>query len=387
MKLKLLTLALATPLMANAQAQFAKSDALQWGLVLDVGAASRELALGARPQGAHLGGLELGVAGNLGEHFAGRATLAAHSHSHDGKKKVESELEEAWIETRSLPAGLQLRGGRMLAQLGYLNEQHPHADDFSERPLLYRSFLGGHYFDNGLRLSWTAPTALYWRSGIELLSGRELNPDAGSEHNGARPSIAAWAANTKLGGDIGRSQSWQLGLSYLRNKAPGSGAHEHEHEEAHEEEEGHDHAHGARYQGRHLWIVDGVWKWSPGGNNGAQQLRLSGELAQVSRLNEFAGSGDKHRSAYLAAVWRFSPQWETGLRVDSLSLREPHGDHFHPAKLREQTLMLAWKPSHAQSLRLQYSRQDDRGGFDAAAKRSVQLQYIVSFGAHGAHSF
>ena len=73
-----------------------------------------------------------------------RATLAAHS---DGNR-IESELEEAWVETRSLPAGLQLRGGRMLAALGYLNEQHPHADDFVERPLMYRAFFGGHWNDD-----------------------------------------------------------------------------------------------------------------------------------------------------------------------------------------------------------------------------------------------
>ena len=73
----------------------------------------------------------------------------------------EVELEEAWAQTRTLPAGFQVRAGRFSSQLGYLNEQHPHTDDFIERPLLYRAFLGGHYFDDGVRVNWTAPTDLY----------------------------------------------------------------------------------------------------------------------------------------------------------------------------------------------------------------------------------
>jgi hypothetical protein len=65
----------------------------------------------------------------------------------------------------------------------------------------------------------------------------------------------------------------------------------------------------------------------------------------------------------------------------------PHGDHFHTGLLREHSLMLAWKPSHMQSLRLQYTTQRDAVEFDDAAKRSVQLQYVLAFGAHGAHAY
>ena len=65
----------------------------------------------------------------------------------------------------------------------------------------------------------------------------------------------------------------------------------------------------------------------------------------------------------------------------------PHEDHFDSALLRERSLMLAWKPSHMQSLRLQYTTQRDAVGFENPAKRSVQLQYVLAFGAHGAHAY
>jgi hypothetical protein len=55
--------------------------------------------------------------------------------------------------------------------------------------------------------------------------------------------------------------------------------------------------------------------------------------------------------------------------------------------LREQALMLAWKPTHMQSLRLQVSRQRDAVEFESPSSRTVQLQYVLAFGAHGAHAF
>jgi hypothetical protein len=86
-------------------------------------------------------------------------------------------------------------------------------------------------------------------------------------------------------------------------------------------------------------------------------------------------------------VWRFHPQWETGVRADWLRVRVPHEDHFDSARLREHALMLAWKPGHLQSLRLQLSGQRDAVGFEAPARRTVQLQYVLAFGAHGAHAY
>lgn len=103
-------------------------------------------------------------------------------------------------------------------------------------------------------------------------------------------------------------------------------------------------------------------------------------------LNRFARSGDKHVADYLSVVWRFAPAWEVGGRVDALSVRIPHEDHFHNGKLREASLMLAYKPTHAQTLRVQATRQQNRAGFDTAGN-ALQLHYVLSFGAHAAHSF
>lgn len=362
--------------LAAAQAPLA---AWQAGAVIDVSAASRALALGQRDKGLGLGHSDLSLFGPLGGHLQAHATAAIHTH----ERKLDAEIEEAWLQTRTLPAGLQVRAGRFASQIGYLNEQHPHADDFVERPLLYRAFLGGHWNDDGLRLNWTAPTDLYLRLGAEVFRGRRLVEEAASAR---RPGAAVLSA--RMGGDLGPSHSWQGGLSFLHNRREAAleVAHEEDEGGGHEEGHAHTHAHGAAFSGKRMWLGEVAWKWAPDGNNNRQQLRVVYEHALVRGLNRFAGSADRHRAQYLSVVWRWAPAWEAGVRGDLLRVRMPHEDHFHDGRLREAALMLAYKPTHAQVLRLQLTQQRNRGGFDAAT-HAVQLQYVLSFGAHAAHSF
>ncbi|PHV13452.1 hypothetical protein CSQ89_00735 [Chitinimonas sp. BJB300] len=351
---------------------------LDISLTLDGGFSSRDIVLGGRERGFALGHTELGASGNIDNRFRGQAAVALHRH----EGKTELEVEEAYIETLGLPAGLQIRGGRFLAQIGYLNSQHVHADDFRERPLLYRAFLGQHYFDDGMRLNWVAPSDFLVQLGAEAFSGKTLN-----HTNSTRERIGTYTLNARLGGDLGRSQSWQFGLSWLRNQLQGEmkGTHDHHHDHA-EGVAGEAHTHGASYTGRNLYLVDGVWKWAPDGNNRERQLRVSGEYARVTGLNKFASSADVHNAAYLSLVYRWHPQWEAGIRADALKVREPHDDHFHAGQLEERSVMLAYKPSHFSTLRLQLTQQQDRGGF-AQASNTISLNYVMSLGAHGAHGF
>ncbi|MGV3740749.1 MAG: hypothetical protein ACO1NO_00380 [Burkholderiaceae bacterium] len=365
--------------MTAAAAMSAQAQERGWevGAVLDAAHTSRSLALGQRDQGLALGHSDLIARGPLGRHFS--AQLGAAAHQADGK--LEFDMEETWVQTRSLPGGFQARAGRFSSQIGYLNEQHPHADDFVERPLLYRAFLGGHWFDDGLRLNWTAPTPLYLTLGAEVFRGRQLIEEAASSRN-----PGAMTFSMKVGNDIGTSHSWQLGASYLHNRREAALEEEHgEHEDEHGEE--HDHAHGATFSGKRMYMLDAAWKWAPDGNNRQEQLKLIGEYARVTDPNRYADSSDYHEALSLSAVWRFAQEWEVGARTDWLKAKMPHEDHFDDARLREHALMLAWKPTHMQVLRLQFTTQAHAEGFEDRSAKTVQLQYILNFGAHSAHSF
>ena len=370
-------LALLVPTTPWAQTRYAGMPSFEMGAVLNGIYQTREQALGHREKGFGLGHSDISAEARLTPWLQGRFTGVAHSDHH----KIDTEVEEAYLEAPGLPGGLQIRAGRFLSQLGYLNERHPHHDDFVDRPLLHRAFLSGHYFDNGLRLNWVAPTATYWRSGIELLNGRQLPASASTR------SFGAYTLSTRLGGDIGAAHSWQAGLSTLRHRAGASGeAPEHEIVSGSEAEALH--SHGARFFGRRMDVVEAIWNWSPGRNKRAQQLRISAELARIGSLSDDAAPGDRHQAWYLSAVYRFATQWESGIRLDSL--RALTHDHetgtFKPVRLLEHSLSVAWKPTHASTLRVQWTRQRDRGGF-AEAANALFLQYVINIGAHGAHAF
>lgn len=367
------TLTLLSLLAASLPAQ-AQSKNWEFGAVLDITHSTRPLAAGMRDQGLQLGHSDLTASGPLGPWLRGH--VGAMFASHEGR--LEKGFEAVYVETTALPSflpqGLQLRAGRFASQIGYLNQQHLHADDFSERPLLYRSFFGHHWNDDGVRLNLVLPTAIYWMVGAEAFRGKQLVEEIANAER--KPGVATLV--TKLGADLNRAHSWQLGLSHIHNRR--EAAIEDEHAD-------HDHAHGAAFSGRKTWMVDATWKWAPDGNNREQQVRVTVEAARISDLNRYASSQDKHEATAISAVWRFNPSWEVGMRGDWLRVSQPHGDHFHRGRLREQSLMLAWKPSHLQTLRLQFSRQHDAVELENPSKRSVYLQYVLAFGAHGAHGY
>ena len=227
--------------------------------------------------------------------------------------------------------------------------------------------------DDGLRLNWTAPTDMYLMLGIEGFHGKRFIADVVNIPG----QVGMTTLVAKMGDDLSRSQSWQLGLSHIRNEREAL-------VEEHVEGEAHAHAHGAQYTGGKTWMMDATWKWAPNGNNRDQQVRVTFETAWVYAHNSDA-AGDMHHAHALALAWRLNPNWEVGARTDWLRVNAPDDE----SRLCEYALMLAWKPSHMQTLRVQYTTQRGATGdaFLNASKDSVQLQYVLSFGAHGAHSF
>ena len=156
--------------------------------------------------GFSLGESEVNLNANIDSRYYGNLTLGLH----DDDGSAELEIEEAWIQTTDLPSGLTVLGGRFFSATGYLNNFHSHTDDFVDRPLPYQAFFGGRYSVDGLRASWIAPTPLLIELGAEANWGDSFP----TTQNGTR-SPGAWTLFAKIGGDIGDSQSWQVGVSAL----------------------------------------------------------------------------------------------------------------------------------------------------------------------------
>jgi hypothetical protein len=309
--------------------------------------------LGPGSPGLSLGESEMNLNANIDSRFYGNLTLALE----DEDGETEMGLEEAWIQTTGLSNGLTLRGGRYFSGIGYLNAFHLHADDFADRPLPYQAFLGGQYGPDGVQLRWIAPSKLFLEFGAELDWGSSF-PSTG----GSGSSNDAWAAFAKVGGDVGVSHSWQVGISYL----------------------------SADVIDRDLIGLDFVWKWAPDGNSTVRNFKIQGEYFARDETGTFASlpyDGDQD-GWYLQGIWQFRQGWRVGYRHDEVDAA--NGPLFAGTMLEDpgrgssrDSLMLDWSPSEFSRLRLQFV--EDR--VLPVSDSQFLLQYLMSLGAHGGHQF
>lgn len=352
---------------------------------------------GLHDEGWSFGHNEFTVSTEIGGFVEGRFSGVMHQH----EEQPEFELEELWLQSLGLGQGVTLKGGRFFSAIGYLNDVHPHAWDFVDAPLVYRGMLGGQYNDNGLQAAWIAPTDIYLRLGAEAFGGNEFPFD----FDGG--GIGSWSLFADIGGDINDSHSWQFGLSHLRGESSerfGGHGHGHggeldEHQEvAHSAE-----VHLPAFSGdSSIYIVDLVYKWAPQGNYKERFFKLQMEYMlrrEDGRIDLFDDDAAAESSAYegrqqggyIQGSYRFLPHWQGSLRYDWLTsanrasdseiLREAglHSGH-DPWRLGG---AIAWVPNEYTTLRLQYNH-------DRSLPRSdhqLLLQFIYSFGAHGAHQF
>ncbi len=329
---------------------------------------------GPLPEGLSLGEIEIDISANVDDKFT--AWLTVPIVIEDGETVVE--VEEAWIETLALPAGLSLRVGRYFSNIGYLNDKHSHAWDFVDQPLSYQAFLGNQYIDDGAQLRWLAPTDMYLELGGEINRG-DRYPSAGAGSSG----YGSYTLHARSGGDIGFSHSWQAGLSYLQSDAI-------ERVSGGEDE-------ALLFTGQsELMIAELVWKWAPNGNNKQRNLKLQAEYLWRNEVGTYRLPDGRQlpydsdqQGWYVQAVFQPIPRWRLGLRYDRLSSDEP-GDAFRDTSLSpaandpwRYSLMADWSNSEFSRLRLQYTN-DQAGQED---DKQWGLQYIFSIGAHGAHSF
>ena len=315
------------------------------------------------PNGFSLGETELTLSSNIDDKLYGQVTLAIGSE--DGQDELG--IEEAYIETTTLPAGLNLRAGRFFSNIGYLNSHHAHTDSFFDRPLAYQAFLGNQYGDDGVRLSWVAPTSLFLEIGAEAFRGNSF-PSAGAQHGG----LGTRTLFAHLGGAAGAENEWLAGVSALRTRAEGA-------------EDG--------FSGKGtLYITDGTWKWAPQGNFKDGGFTLRGEYFLDDRDGDFIDPNDplitslwngQRRGVYLEGVYRLSRSWDIGYRYDRLWADEqgPYASTFDPWR---HSAELTWRNSEFSLVRLQLSH--DKPNADDS-DNAVTLQYQTSLGAHGAHKF
>lgn len=174
----------------------------------------------------------VGAAGNHG----GRATPALEMHESEvgfqevidpyaradfflsfGEQGVN--LEEGYITFTSLPAGLQLKAGKMRAAFGKVNTLHNHTLPWTDRPLVTQNLVAGEdgINDAGLSLSriLPSPEGLFLEGTAQLFRGDSENVFAA----GRRSHVAA-VGHLRAYSDLSESTNIDFGASYARGHSP-----------------------------------------------------------------------------------------------------------------------------------------------------------------------
>ncbi len=308
----------------------------------------------------------------------------------------EVEIEEAWFATRNLPAGLRLKAGKFLSDIGYLNNQHPHVWDFVDQNLAYQNLLGGHGLqDTGLQLTWLPDLPIYTVFGAELLQGDQdrLTAFVGEEDERRALGLSdqkdgprVYSLFAKVSPELGYEHALRLGASYISGR---------QHQEIHEAPLFETGLEGDA----ELWGIDVVYKYDNASAYGYRDFNLQAEYlrstkdlfvrggnpAEIGNARELTTDG-----MYIQGIYGLAPRWQFGFRYDTLGrTNEITGDIRESLGSSDRwTSVLTWTPTEFSRLRLQYSKSDiltidgGREKFD-----TLWLQWILSMGTHGAHSF
>ncbi len=372
-------------------------------------------------------GVEANFAGTVDPYFRGNANVLFQVDS-GGDSKLE--LEEAWLETISLPANLQVRAGQMFSDFGRLNPTHPHSWGFVDTPLVSGRFMGPDGLRNpGVKVAWLAPTPFYSELslGIQDSQGETAasfrNPDGPGDHpeNQLLPYGYRHSENDRgvqhvqdllftpryaASFDLSDTQVLLAGLSagFGPNASGDSGAGD---------------------TATQLYGIDLTWKWKSRTQHGGFPFVSVQTEAMLKRYDAGSFNWDENGNGmtdsgelmdtrtglpavlsretfvdygfYTQLLYGFKKGWVAGLRYDFVT-SDKAGYESLPLSLDGQSVgrdpqraqrwrlspNLTFYPSEFSKLRLQYNL-DDRLGI--GVDHSVWLQFEFLIGAHAAHKF
>lgn len=286
------------------------------------------------------------------------------------------ELEEAFLTTRALPAGLQVKAGQYYTEFGRQNSQHPHSWAFVDQPVILSRFFGpDNLRSQGARLAWLTP--LPWYSELyfgaqnangetavsflyepgETVGGHVLIDRGGARGLGGLLYSARWLN----GFDLSDSVSANLGLSALAGPNGSS-----------------------LDTDTRLYGLDLYLKWRPVRHERGFPF-VAWQTEVMRRDYEAPGGALKDAGGYTQALWGYAPGWVVGARADYADSDSTGTSDSLRDKRTRYALNLTHYFSEYSKLRVQFNR--DRAEHLAKPANALWLQYEIGIGRHAAHTF
>lgn len=330
---------------------------------------------------------EIALDGAVDPFFEGFANIVLKL---DNDNETEIELEEAFLQTTSLPFGLQVKGGQFFAAFGRINPMHPHTWDFADAPLVNGRLLGPDGLRGvGAQIAWTVPVSWYSQLLLGVQNGRGgtgysfRNPgDDGvfygrlttdREARGLQDFV--WVPRWENSFNPSETQTVLGGIS----GAFGSN----------------DTGANTRTQ---IYGADLLYKWKSSHAEGGFPFVKWQSEAMYRRFEAGRGVDETFPVAetfhdwgmYSQVLWGFKKGWVAGLRGDYLHMTESEFTDDDARQTRSRiSADLTWFPTEFSKLRLQYNHDfmDENEFLAGREVDSVFFQFEFVLGAHGAHKF
>lgn len=330
---------------------------------------------------------EIALDGAVDPYFEGFANIVLKL---DNGNATDIELEEAFLQTTSLPFGLQIKAGQFFDAFGRINATHPHTWDFADSPLVNGRLLGPDGLRGvGAQISWTVPVPWYSQVIFAVQNGRggtaysfRNTGDDGVFYG--RQTIDRDASALR---DFVFVPRWEnsFNLSDTQTVLVGASG-----------------AFGSNDTGpnSHTQIYGGdfLYKWkSPRAEGGFPFVKWQTE-AMYRRFEAGRGLDESFPvsetfddwGTYSQVLWGFKKGWVVGLRGDYLHMQ----DSLFTDDITRQTRSrisanLTWYPTEFSKLRLQYNHDflEENEFLPGREVDSLFFQFEFILGAHGAHKF
>ena len=330
---------------------------------------------------------ELAFDGAVDPYFEGFANIVFLL---DNNNETEAELEEAFLQTTSLPYNLQLKGGQFLAAFGRLNPTHPHTWDFADTPLVNGLLLGPDGLRGvGAQASWTLPVPWYSQLIFASQNGQGeagfsfRNPgDNGVFFDRVTTDRAArglqdfvWIPRFENSFNLSDTQTVLAGVSGAFGSNE-TGA-------------------NSRTQ---IYGGDLLYKWkSSHAEGGFPFVKWQTEF-MYRRFQAGHGADDSFPVAetfhdwglYSQVLWGFKKGLVAGIRGDYVHMQDSmFTDDLDRQSRWRLSANITWYPTEFSKIRLQYNQDFLQENFFLSAREveSIFLQWEFILGSHGAHKF
>jgi len=267
----------------------------------------------------------------------------------------ELEIEEAFVQTTSLPYSFRIKAGKFKSSFGRLNDKHHHVWNFDSQPLIYKGLFGPDGIsDAGIQLQWVAPTDTYLMFGAEAMQGVNERSFGDTSKNNL------YIAYLKSSIDVGEDLSILGGLSYAHGKNTTDNP--------------------TDIYGADLTFREQLGSYSA----------LIWQSEYLQRNKALVPTTDKQAGLYSELVYQYNNNYSFGARYDRITKNETDLSAFNTdtGDLDRYTAKMDYKPFPMSRLRLSYTY--DRSKVIAGERKDineVMLSLNIAAGAHGAHDY